>query len=109
MTGSSRSAQPHPPRDPNRGAAAAELREAIDAGRTGDKVPGSDPATVPLGTDDEAAGTPPTPAEVSRALRQETAGPQVRPPREHMGAAWVLVAVTVLVGLVVLGFAFAGR
>ncbi len=33
------------------------LRRDIDAGRTGDKSPGMDPATAPLGTDDEAAGT----------------------------------------------------
>lgn len=32
------------------------LRGDIDAGRTGDKVPFSDPAAAPLGTDDEAAG-----------------------------------------------------
>ena len=34
------------------------LRRDIDAGRTGDKSPGPDPAAAPLGTDDEAAGTP---------------------------------------------------
>ncbi|MDQ0347484.1 hypothetical protein [Ancylobacter vacuolatus] len=34
------------------------LRGAIDAGRTRDKVPFSDPAAAPLGTDDEAAGHP---------------------------------------------------
>jgi len=33
------------------------LRDAIDRGLTGDKVPASDPAAAPLGTDDEAAGT----------------------------------------------------
>ena len=38
------------------------LRRDIDAGRTGDKSPGSDPAAAPLGTDDEAAGTPVAPA-----------------------------------------------
>lgn len=40
--------------------AAAEphrLRDAIDRGLTGDKVPAIDPAAAPLGTDDEAAGT----------------------------------------------------
>lgn len=34
----------------------AEIRGDIDAGRTGDKVPGVDPAAAPLGTDEEAAG-----------------------------------------------------
>ena len=50
-----------------------QLRRDIDAGRTGDKSPGSDPAAAPLGTDDEAAGTPAEPVVVdlerSRARR----------------------------------------
>jgi hypothetical protein len=37
----------------------ARLKHAIDSGDTGDKVPGFDPAAAPLGTDAEAAGTPP--------------------------------------------------
>ena len=37
-----------------------EFRSKIDSGQTGDKMPWSDPAAAPLGTDDEAAGTPPT-------------------------------------------------
>ena len=35
-----------------------QLRDDIDRGRTGDKVNFSDPAAAPLGTDEEAAGTP---------------------------------------------------
>jgi hypothetical protein len=35
-----------------------QLRDDIDHGRTGDKVEFSDPAAAPLGTDEEAAGTP---------------------------------------------------
>ena len=38
------------------GATTDQLRHDIDQGRTGDKVP--DPAVAPLGTDEEAAGTP---------------------------------------------------
>lgn len=34
-----------------------QLRDDIDSGRTGEKVPASDPAAAPLGADDEAAGT----------------------------------------------------
>jgi hypothetical protein len=34
------------------------LRADIDSGKTGDKSPGLDLAAAPLGTDDEAAGTP---------------------------------------------------
>jgi hypothetical protein len=37
----------------------ARLKDAIDSGRTRDKVPGFDPAIAPLGTDDESAGVSP--------------------------------------------------
>ncbi len=39
------------------GATIEQLRHDIDSGRTRDKVAAHDPAAVPLGTDDEAAGT----------------------------------------------------
>ena len=39
------------------GAAAQQARDAHDRGGFGDKIPGADPATSPLGTDSEAAGT----------------------------------------------------
>jgi hypothetical protein len=63
-----------------------QLRAAIDRGETGDKVPAFDPAVAPLATDDEAAGTPPTPEQVARAYEQETS----RPIRSHdaMAATW---------------------
>ncbi len=47
------------------------LRSQIDAGRTSDKVAGFDPAAAPLGTDEEAAGTPITSAALSLALQNE--------------------------------------
>gem|GEM_PF-1039288 len=50
-----------------------QLRADIDSGRTGDKVRVSDPAAAPLGTDEEAAGTPPDGATIRQARRQETA------------------------------------
>ena len=50
---------------------AQELKGAIDAGRTGDKVAFDDPGAAPLGTDDEAAGTPDTAELVALAMRQE--------------------------------------
>ena len=40
-----------------------QLRDDIDKGRTGEKIAMPDPATVPLGTDAEAGGSPPTPQE----------------------------------------------
>lgn len=50
---------------------AQELKGDIDSGRTGDKVATYDPGAAPLGTDDEAAGTPDTPDRVALAIRQE--------------------------------------
>ncbi|MCS0503597.1 hypothetical protein [Ancylobacter mangrovi] len=47
----------------------SHLREEIDSGRFGDKVPFPDPATAPLGTDDEAAGRPATREEIAEARR----------------------------------------
>lgn len=47
------------------------LRSDIDHGRGGDKVSAGDPAAAPLGTDDEAAGTPPTQEQLARARAAE--------------------------------------
>ena len=47
------------------------LRHDIDRGRGGDKVDNIDPAAAPLGTDDEAAGKPPTSAEIKLAYKHE--------------------------------------
>jgi hypothetical protein len=49
----------------------AKLRYDIDRGRGGDKVGAVDPAAAPLGTDEEAAGTPPSPEAVAMAYAQE--------------------------------------
>lgn len=56
------------------GAHADRLRGDIASGRTGDKVPFPDPAAAPLGTDDEAAGTPPDAARVALARAHEAGG-----------------------------------
>ncbi|WP_233713046.1 hypothetical protein [Amaricoccus solimangrovi] len=50
------------------------LRKDIDRGRAGDKVNWPDPAAAPLGTDDEAAGTPPTEAQIRHAREMEVRG-----------------------------------
>jgi hypothetical protein len=47
------------------------LKADIDSGRTGDKNPVFDPGLSPLGTDDEAAGHPPTAFRVALARRFE--------------------------------------
>jgi len=48
------------------------LKADIDSGRTGDKVGVLDPGLSPLGTDDEAAGRPPSPFRIALARYQET-------------------------------------
>ncbi|WP_410055046.1 hypothetical protein [Microvirga sp. Mcv34] len=54
------------------GSTTAQLKGDIDSGRTGDKTQVFDPGLSPLGSDDEAAGTPPTPAQVDQARHQES-------------------------------------
>jgi hypothetical protein len=49
-----------------------QLRSAIDSGGTGDKVAFPDPAAAPLGTDEEAAGTPVSAAACRQAYLMET-------------------------------------
>ncbi|WP_210403962.1 hypothetical protein [Pararhodobacter marinus] len=95
-----KSVAPPSHRDPGP-AVAAQLRRAIDQGVMRDKVAGEDPAAAPLGTDDEAAGTPP-PA----ALAETEAPPPPPPrPRRHRGRVAVIVALLALIagGLVALG------
>lgn len=58
---------------------ASQLRRAIDQGQSGDKVAYPDPAAAPLGTDDEAAGTPPGPERVATALAHEGGAPVAAP------------------------------
>ncbi len=53
-----------------RSAAPDRLRKAVDSGRSGDKNPFPDPAAAPLGTDDEAAGTPLPPSENANVLAE---------------------------------------
>ena len=53
------------------GSTVEQLRRDINQGRTGDKVGPLDPAAAPLGTDEEAAGTPIDPAVVDQVRCQE--------------------------------------
>jgi hypothetical protein len=68
------SAQPMPPPgspdDPQPNA--AMLKGDINTGRTGDKNEVFDPGLAALGTDDEAGGSPVTPARVKLARANET-------------------------------------
>lgn len=79
------------------GGEAARLREAIDSGETGDKVANPDPAAAPLGTDDEAAGTPPPARAVRRSAEEEIKAVSRDPGGEKRrgygrGALFVLLA-----------------
>lgn len=64
--------QPMDPAPPSRRSTAAMLKADIDSGRTGEKIGVFDPALAPLGTDDEAAGRPPSAFRVALARRYET-------------------------------------
>jgi len=60
----------HDPKDVEEARTADQLRAEIDAGKARDKVPASDPAAAPLGSDAEAGGRT-TPREDIEKARQE--------------------------------------
>lgn len=68
----------------NRKETAETLRRDLDSGRGRDKLAAPDPAAAPLGTDDEAAGTPISPEQARLARSEEIRGagaiPDVPPP-----------------------------
>jgi hypothetical protein len=98
---------------------AAALRQALAHGQGGDKVNFSDPAAAPLGTDDEAAGTPPTQEQIRMAaaaelgpLRPKAAPQSRRTPADRAGhrfpgrlALWLtaMIVAVILVVLMLLG------
>jgi hypothetical protein len=63
--------KPVDPPPPSSRPTAAMLKGDIESGRSGDKNPVFDPTLAPLGTDDEAAGRPPSPVRVALARRYE--------------------------------------
>jgi hypothetical protein len=85
-------------------ATAAQLQADIQRGRTGSKVNVRDPAAAPLGTDEEAAGTPVRAGEVEYARRQERlAALSTDPDRSNKYPTWsgVLIWVAAVALLVV--------
>lgn len=99
-------AESRKPPPKNDAAGAARLRRAADVGRTDDKVDHPDPAAAPLGTDAEAAGTPPTAEQVRMAEAREVdrapAAPEPGLPRHRRpGVAqtlwWLLVVIVLLI------------
>ena len=85
-----------------------QLKADIDSGKAGDKIAWPDPAMAPLGTDDEAAGTPPTPDQVRSASRQETGAGVTSAAQggKGLGPSWWLVGITILIGLTILAAPF---
>lgn len=78
---------------------ADSLRHAIDRGRGADKVDFPDPAAAPLGTDDEAAGTSPTPARVRLAAAHELRQPALgRSTNARRSWLWAAIITALLVG-----------
>jgi hypothetical protein len=80
------------------------LRADIDRGLSGDKVAAPDPAIAPLGTDDDAAGTPPLSDAIALTQRLETSRPDEARPQTGLGHAWILVAVVVMFASALVGW-----
>ena len=85
----------------------AMLKGDIDSGRTGDKNPVFDPGLSPLGTDDEAAGRPPSAFRVALARQYENAGRWMKGSRQtaaahnkHDGIPVVFIGFIVAVGVI---------
>ena len=80
----------------------AKLRHDIDRGRGGDKVDVVDPAAAPLGTDDEAAGTPASPGAVAQAYADEIGSAPVTSEKrdsDHAVAIYVCLILAIGCGL----------
>ena len=75
------------------------LRRRIDHGEFGDKVNYPDPAAAPLGTDDEAAGHPPTAAQLALAAEQPAPAPHPRTGMMAFVALMLLITVVAMVSL----------
>lgn len=77
------------------------LRADIDSGRTGEKVRYPDPAAAPLGSDEEAAGTPATATEREEEYQDRRSGKA--PAREAPGMVLLYALLIGGIALVVLG------
>jgi hypothetical protein len=73
------------------------LRKDIDAGRAGSKVDYPDPAAAPLGTDDEAAGTPSTQKQIRSAHQQEVSSSPVQTKQELDAGVYVYAVLMVVI------------
>jgi hypothetical protein len=72
----------------------SKLREDIDRGRAGSKIDAPDPAAAPLGTDDEAAGSPNRPDVVVLAHSREIgSSPAATTINKPDAGRWIYLAV----------------
>jgi hypothetical protein len=82
-----------------------QLRIAIDQG-SGGKVDAGDPAAAPLGTDDEAGGSPNTVAQVRQAAAHEIRPNKKRQRTSGFGPAWWLIGFSVFIGASIVASVF---
>lgn len=66
------------------------VRSEIDRGQMGDKIAHPDPASAPLGTDEEAGGARTDPADVARSAEAERTGPLDDSRRSASGRALMI-------------------
>jgi len=81
----------------------AQLRHDIDTGRTGEKVAAPDPAAAPLGTDDEAAGTPPSGEAVAMAREAELKDPRQEAKPDRGGLIFVVAVAAFSLAVIAAG------
>ena len=85
----------------------AQLKGDIDSGRTGDKTPHVDVGAAPLGTCEEAGGTPPSSQEVRLARLNERAPSEMAKGYVHQRQPWVLPAYIGFIVLAAVGLGLA--
>lgn len=80
-----------------------QLRHEIDSGNAADKVNYPDPAAAPLGTDEEAAGTP---TQITRDDILKEAGGRSYPQRNARGHfPWGLLTAAIIAALLIVSLA----
>lgn len=86
----------------------AQVRDRIDRGETGDKIPAEDPAASPLGTDAEAggAGTGADDVRASMESQQGGAGKVSHPPRASAAGSSRVTIFLIVLGTVIVLAAF---
>jgi hypothetical protein len=81
-----------------------QLRIAIDQGHG--KVDATDPAAAPLGTDDEAGGSPNSAARVRLAAAHEVRTNNRKQRVTGIGDAWLFIGICVFIGASIIVSAF---